>query len=89
MQEHRNNMWFFIRSAVRMRTDKGVVPYGLHRGLAAALWCFERSQDFCLNEPRQTWKTTGTIGGTVCWAVQLSKNLPVHFFGITGMASVP
>lgn len=81
MQEYRNNMWFFIRSAVRMRTDKGVVPYGLHRGLAAALWCFERSQDFCLNEPRQTWKTTGTIGGPVCWAVQLSKNLHVHFFG--------
>ena len=81
MQEYRNNMWFFARTAVRMRTDKGVVPYGLHRGLAAALWCFERSQDFCLNEPRQTWKTTGTIGGPVCWAVQLSKNLNVHFFG--------
>jgi len=81
MQECRNNMWFFARTMVRMRTDKGVVPYGLHRGLAAALWCFERSQDFCLNEPRQTWKTTGTIGGPVCWAVQLSKNLHVHFFG--------
>ena len=81
MHEYRNNMWFFCRSAVRMRTDKGVVPYGLHRGLAAALWCFERHQDFCLNEPRQTWKTTGTIGGPVLWAFQLSQNLHAHFFG--------
>lgn len=81
MEEYKNNMWFFCRSAVRMRTDKGVVPYGLHRGLAAALWSFERHQDFCLNEPRQTWKTTGTIGGPVLWAFQLSSNLHVHFFG--------
>lgn len=81
MQEYKNNMWFFCRSAVRMRTDKGIVPYGLHRGLAAALWSFERHQDFCLNEPRQTWKTTGTIGGPVLWAFQLSSNLHVHFFG--------
>lgn len=81
MHEYRNNMWMFARTAVRMRTDKGVVPYGLHRGLAAALWCFERHQDFCLNEPRQTWKTTGTIGAPVLWAFQLSQNLHVHFFG--------
>lgn len=81
MQEYKNNMWMFARTAVRLRTDKGIVPYGLHRGLAAALWCFERSQDFCLNEPRQTWKTTGTIGGAVLWAFQLSQNLKAHFFG--------
>lgn len=81
MNEYKNNMWMFARTAVRMRTDKGVVPYGLHRGLAAALWCFERHQDFCLNEPRQTWKTTGTIGAPVLWAFQLSRNLHVHFFG--------
>lgn len=81
MEEYRHNLWFFARTAVRMRTDKGIVPYGLHRGLAAALWCFERHQDHCLNEPRQTWKTTGTIGGPVLWAFQLSSNLHVHFFG--------
>lgn len=81
MQEYRNNMWMFARTCVRMRTDKGIVPFGLHRGLAAALWCFERHQDFCLNEPRQTWKTTGTIGGCVLWAFQLSQNLHAHFFG--------
>ena len=81
MHEYRTNMWFFIRTAVRMRTGKGVVPYSLHRGLAAALWCFERSQDFCLNEPRQTYKTTGTLGGPVLWAFQLSKNSKMHFFG--------
>lgn len=81
MHECRTNMWFFIRTMVRMRTGKGVVPYSLHRGLAAALWCFERSQDFCLNEPRQTYKTTGTLGGPVLWAFQLSRNAKMHFFG--------
>ena len=81
LHEYRHNMWYFTRTAVRMRTGKGVVPYSLHRGLAAALWCFERSQDFCLNEPRQTYKTTGTLGGPVLWAFQLSKNCKMHFFG--------
>ena len=81
MHECKNNIWFFTRTCVRMRTDKGVVPYSLHRGLAAALWSFERSQDFCLNEPRQTYKTTGTIGGAVLWVFQLSSDLHIHFFG--------
>lgn len=81
MHELKNNMWFFSRSVVRMRTDKGIVPLELHRGLAAAFWCFERHYDMCLCEPRQTWKTTGTIGGPVLWAFQLSQNLKVHFFG--------
>ncbi|MCM1220663.1 MAG: hypothetical protein NC548_39860 [Lachnospiraceae bacterium] len=81
MIEYRKNPWMFRRTAVRMRTDKGIVPFGLHRGLAAALWNFDRNQDFCLNEPRQTWKTTGTLAGGVLYAFQLSQNLKVHFFG--------
>lgn len=81
MQEFKHNMWAFIRMAVRLRTQKGVVPYGLHRGLAAALWCFDRHQDFCLCEPRQTWKSSGLVGGPIQWAFQLSQNLTMHFFG--------
>lgn len=81
MNEYRHNMWSFIRTAVRMRTDFGIVPFGLHRGLAAALWCFERHQDHCLCEPRQTWKTTGVLAGPIQWSFQLSKNLTMHFFG--------
>ena len=81
MNEFKHNMWSFIRMAVRLRTQKGVVPYGLHRGLAAALWCFERHQDFCLCEPRQTWKSSGLVGGPIQWAFQLSQNLTMHFFG--------
>lgn len=79
--EYRYNMWAFMRTAVRLRTDAGIVPYGLHRGLAAAAWCFERSQDHCLCEPRQTWKTTGMIAGPIQWAFQFSENLKMHFFG--------
>ena len=37
--------------------------------------------DWCLCEPRQTWKTSGTIAGIIQWAFQLSENLNVHFFG--------
>lgn len=81
MQEFKNNMWSFARMAVRMRTDFGIVPLGLHRGLAAAYWCYERSQDFCLCEPRQTWKTTGLLAGPIQWTFQLSQNMTAHFFG--------
>ena len=65
MQEFKNNLWAFARMAVRMRTSVGIVPLCLHRGLAAAFWCFERSQDFCLCEPRQTYKTTGLLAGPI------------------------
>ena len=81
LQEFRGNVWAFIRMCVRMRTDKGIVPYTLHRGLAAVIWCFERHQDNCICEPRQTYKTTGTIGGPILWAFQTSTNLHMHFFG--------
>lgn len=81
MNEFRNNVWSFMRMAVRLRTDAGIVKYGLHRGLAAVTWCFERHQDNCICEPRQTYKTTGTIAGPIQWAFQLSSNLQMHFFG--------
>lgn len=79
--EYKSNMWSFMRSAVRMRTSGGIVPYGLHRGLAAASWCYERNQDHCLCEPRQTWKTTGIIAGPLQWTYQMSRNTKMLFFG--------
>ena len=81
MNEYRYNMWAFMRTAVRLRTDKGIVPYTLHRGIAAMAWCFERHYDNCLCEPRQTYKTTETIAGPLQWAFQLSRNLHMHFYG--------
>lgn len=81
MTEFRNNIWAFMRMAVRMRTQKGVVPYGLHRGLAAVTWCFEHGQDSCICEPRQTYKTTGILAGPIQWSFQLSQDLKCHFFG--------
>lgn len=79
--EYTQNMWYFMRTAVRMRTGMGVVPMCLHRGLAAMAWCFERHQDNCLCEPRQTYKTTGTLAGPIQWAFQLSHDCIMHFFG--------
>lgn len=81
LHEAKNNIWFFERMLVRMRTDSGIVPFCLHRGIAASTWCFERHQDYCLTEPRQTYKTTGNIGGPMLWAFQTSRNLHMHFFG--------
>jgi len=81
MQEYMHNMWYFVRTAVRLRTDAGVVQFCLHRGLAAMMWCFERHYDNCLCQPRQTYKTTGTISGPIQWAFQFSKNMHMHFFG--------
>ena len=81
MKEASTNMWYFGANCVRMRTPKGVVPFCLHRGLAAGFWCFLRHQDHCLTEPRQTYKTTGTIAVPLQWAFQLSRNLNMHFFG--------
>ena len=81
MIEYRQNLWWFMRTAVRMRTDAGIKQYCLHRGLAAVSWNFLRHQDNCITEPRQTYKTTGTIGGPILWAFQLSSDLHIHFFG--------
>lgn len=81
IREYMGNMWYFVRTAVRLRTDFGIVQFALHRGLAASMWCFEHHQDHCLCQPRQTYKTTGTTAGPLQWAFQFSKNLHMHFFG--------
>lgn len=81
MREFKRNMWSFMRMAVRLRTDKGIVPYTLHRGIAAMAWCFEHHFDNCLCEPRQTYKTTETLAGPLQWSFQLSRNLHMHFYG--------
>jgi hypothetical protein len=81
MIEFKNNLWFYARTVAMIRSDAGIVPFELHRGLAAAIWCFIHNFDWCLCEPRQTWKTTGTLASIVAWAFQTSQNLNIHFFG--------
>lgn len=81
MIELESNMWFFSRSVSRVRTTSGVRSLSLHRGTAALFWCFNRHQDGCLCEPRQTFKTTSTLAGPILWAFQLSQNSKFHFFG--------
>ena len=81
LEEAKNNFWYFCRSLVRIMTDAGTRHFELHRGLCAALWCFTKRFDWCLCEPRQTWKTSGTLATIISWAFQLSQNLNIHFFG--------
>lgn len=82
MLEMRQNMWFYARTVSRVRSDAGIVPFCLHRGLAAAMWCFERHFDSCLCEPRQTYKTTGILTAPISWAFQIgSENTHIKFFG--------
>lgn len=84
MTEYRQNMWWFIRTAVRLNTQKGVTEFTMHRGLLAVCWNFLRHQDCCICEPRQTFKTTQTIAGPILWTFQLSKDAIIHFFGKDG-----
>lgn len=82
MVELKQNMWFYARTVARIRTDKGVLPFELHRGLAASMWCFVNNLDSCLCEPRQTWKTTGTLAAPISWAFQIaSQNTHIKLFG--------
>lgn len=81
-RELQSNVWFYARTVAQIRTDKGIVQFELHRGLAASIWCFEHYIDSCLCQPRQTYKTTGLLAAPVAWAFQIaSKNLTIHFFG--------
>ena len=81
LAEYRANMWWFMRTAVRLRTQSGIVQFTLHRGICAACYNFLKHQDFCLCEPRQTYKTTELIAGPIQWVFQLYKNNIMHFFG--------
>lgn len=82
MRELKQNMWFYARTVARVRSTAGIVPFCLHRGLAAEMWCFDNRIDSCLCEPRQTYKTTGTLASIFGWAFQIaSQNADIHFFG--------
>lgn len=82
MRELHDNMWFYARTVARVRTSGGIAQFCLHRGLAAAMWCFERHYDACLCEPRQTYKTTGILAGPIAWAFQIAcQNGRIKFFG--------
>ncbi len=81
MTEYKQNMWWFIRTAVRLNTQKGFTEYTMHRGLLSVCWNFSRHQDCCICEPRQTYKTTEIIAGPVLWAFQTSKDLLCHMYG--------
>jgi hypothetical protein len=82
MRELQSNIWFYARTVARIQSDKGTVDFCLHRGLAALIWCFAKRFDSCLCEPRQTYKTTGSISTIVSWCFQLaSQNANINFFG--------
>ena len=81
LEECAHNIWYFMSRVIRLKTNKGNVPFYLHRGLCAAAWCFEHSQDFLLTEPRQTYKTTGIISSMIQWAYQFTQNTTIHMIG--------
>jgi len=81
LEECMKNIWYFASRVIRLKTDQGNVPFYLHRGLCAAIWCFEHSQDFMLTEPRQTYKTTGIIAALIQWAYQFTQNTTIHMIG--------
>ena len=81
LEECSRNLWYFAARVIRLKTNKGIVPFYLHRGLCAAIWAFEHSYDFLLTEPRQTYKTTGILAALVQWAYQFTRNTTIHMIG--------
>lgn len=57
--ECKDNPWFFFREVARIPVrGAGNLKPILSRASAAAVWCFDHSLDFMLNQPRQTHKST-------------------------------
>jgi hypothetical protein len=83
LEEARSNVWYFCREIARIPIQGGSsVPYGLHRGLAASIWCFDHGFDSCLCIPRQCYKTSGILAGPIAWAYLVgTSNSRFHFFG--------
>ena len=57
--ECKQNPWFFFREVAKVPVrGAGKMQPILTRASLAAVWCFDHSIDFILNQPRQTYKST-------------------------------
>lgn len=62
--ESRDNIWYYFRCVLKIPAKGAPKPYDplLTRASHAAIWCYDHSIDFLLDQPRQTHKTTFITG---------------------------
>lgn len=58
------NIWFYFREVLRVpaRGAPQPLPFYLHRGACAMIWCYWHNISFMACQVRQTYKTTTAIG---------------------------
>jgi len=60
------NIWYYLRSVVRIPTGGGLIQFELHRGSLAMIWAVLRNISAYAVWPRQSYKTT-TVCGIYSW----------------------
>ena len=55
------NPWYFFREVCRLKVSGGSIPFGLHRGNLALIWCCLNSINSMTMMPRQAGKTQGVV----------------------------
>lgn len=56
-----NNMWYFLREVVRVPNPGASIPFGLHRGNLAMLFCLNCNFNTYVELPRQHYKTYSAV----------------------------
>ena len=61
LAELARNPWYFFREVCRLKVSGGTIPFGLHRGNLALIWCCINSINNMSMLPRQAGKTQGVV----------------------------
>lgn len=56
-----NNFWYFAREVVRVPNPGASIPFGLHRGNLAMLFCLDCNLNTYVELPRQHYKTYSAV----------------------------
>lgn len=56
-----NNVWYFIREVVRVPNPGASIPFGLHRGNLAMIFCLNCNLNTYVELPRQHYKTYSAV----------------------------
>lgn len=88
--ECRENIWFYAREVHRVPAKGAPHPYRfeLQRAAHAAIWCYDHSIDFILNQPRQTHKTTTAIMLSQHSFIFLMNNVDIPFLHVKDSEAV-
>lgn len=60
--EIESNVWYFLREVLRVPTPGGSVPFEIHLGNLAMIFCLVNNIDTAIELPRQHYKTYSAVG---------------------------